>query len=166
MRFILRRRRDLIGKPTPIVPFADWDFYYTLQKLDWADKAEKTSSLKSVTVPKGFVTDLASIPRALWAILPRQALYTYPAIVHDFLYWFQPCTRDEADEILRLGMAQLGVSSATALAIFQSVRALGGGPWKTNAELRAAGERRILRKFPTDYTTTWSAWKQIPDVFA
>jgi len=39
-----------------------------------------------VTVPAGFVTDLASVPRLLWAIVPRDGLYNGAAVVHDFLY--------------------------------------------------------------------------------
>ena len=39
-----------------------------------------------VTVPAGFVTDLASVPRLLWAIVPRDGLHNGAAVVHDFLY--------------------------------------------------------------------------------
>ena len=34
----------------------------------------------------GFVTDLASTPQILWSMLPRAAAYSYPAIIHDYLY--------------------------------------------------------------------------------
>lgn len=166
MRSVIPSPKDFVGGPPSIVPFADWDFYYTGKVLEWAAAAGTSTNVKAVTVPIGFVTDLASIPRALWPLLPRQALYTYPAIVHDFLYWFQPCAREEADEVLRLGMTELGVASATILAMFQAVRACGGGAWQDNAEKRAAGERRVLKKFPTDYKTTWDIWRQMPDVFA
>ena len=39
-----------------------------------------------VQVPKGFVTDGASIPRIFWVYLPRHGKYTKAAVVHDFLY--------------------------------------------------------------------------------
>ena len=50
-----------------------------------------------VRVELGFQTDLASIPRFLWAVLPPFGRYTNAALVHDWLYTFQPCTRAQAD---------------------------------------------------------------------
>lgn len=38
------------------------------------------------TVPKGFVSDLASVPRILWSIIPPWGKYYKAAIVHDYLY--------------------------------------------------------------------------------
>ena len=39
-----------------------------------------------VTVPAGFRTDLASIPRLLWRVLPRDGgTYRAAAVVHDYL---------------------------------------------------------------------------------
>jgi len=40
----------------------------------------------SIVVPAGFETDLASVPRVLWAIFPPFGTYTDAAIVHDVLY--------------------------------------------------------------------------------
>ena len=44
-----------------------------------------------ITVPKGFKTDGASIPRWLWSILGvgRDGLHRAAAVVHDFLYKHQ-----------------------------------------------------------------------------
>lgn len=39
-----------------------------------------------ITVPMGFVTDLASIPRGLWNLFPPHGRYDYAAVVHDYLY--------------------------------------------------------------------------------
>lgn len=39
-----------------------------------------------IRVPAGFVTDLASIPRLLWPLLPPQGRYAKAAILHDWLY--------------------------------------------------------------------------------
>lgn len=35
-----------------------------------------------IRVPKGFVTDLASIPRALWSVFPPDGDYAKAAVVH------------------------------------------------------------------------------------
>jgi hypothetical protein len=44
-----------------------------------------TNKTETITVPKGFVTDLASVPRAMWwAIAPFDVARA--AIIHDLLY--------------------------------------------------------------------------------
>ena len=45
----------------------------------------ETNKTETITVPKGFVTDLASVPRAMWwAIAPFDVARA--AIIHDLLY--------------------------------------------------------------------------------
>jgi Protein of unknown function (DUF1353) len=56
----------------------------------------------SVTVPRGFETDFASIPRFLWQLLPQWGLYGWAAVVHDYLYSAQTMPRWRADRILGL----------------------------------------------------------------
>ena len=142
--------------------FAD-RVYFLTQKISW--KPNPGQQLHSVRVPVGFVTDFASIPRAFWSLLPPDGLYTYPAIVHDYLYWEQPVSRSEADLILRYAMEDFRVDAATIRAIYTGVRVGGGVAWSDNAALKASGERRILRLYPTDPTVRWSEWKLKPGVF-
>lgn len=40
---------------------------------------------KFITVPKGFFTDGASVPRFAWVIFPPWGIYGQAAIVHDYL---------------------------------------------------------------------------------
>lgn len=80
-------------------------------------------------VPRGFVTDLASIPRALrWLIDPdgpsRQA-----AVLHDFLYCIHYSTRAEADALFLEALAACGVNRATRYAMYLGVRAGGWVYW-------------------------------------
>ncbi|CAN7610362.1 DUF1353 domain-containing protein [Bradyrhizobium sp. LjRoot220] len=164
MKAALAPHKDLVSSPVPIVPFADWDFYYTTKPLEWRAKAGAQGTPAQVTVPAGFVTDLASIPVAFWSVLPPAARYSYPAIIHDYLYWFQPCSRAEADAVFEAAMADLLVSSAKIAIIYNAVRLEGNGAWDSNAELRQAGQRRILKKVPSKATTTWDVWKTL-DVF-
>src|SRR5258708_33483224 len=86
MQIALTPTRELEGAPPPLVPFADWDYYYLKDKLEWRSDADPSIR---ITVPVGFVTDLASVPRVFWSLLPPAARYSYPAIIHDYLYWFQ-----------------------------------------------------------------------------
>ena len=45
----------------------------------------ETNKTETITVPKGFVTDLASVPRAMWALIAPFDV-ARAAIVHDLLY--------------------------------------------------------------------------------
>lgn len=159
MKAALRPSRDIVS-PVPLVPFADWDYYYTCKPLEWHANAGVDISPADLIVPEGFVTDLASIPPVFWAALPPAARYSYPAILHDYLYWFQPCKRENADGVLKAAMEDMEVSSAKILAIYSAVRAAGGGAWDANAKARAVGEKRIIKIFPTDPKMTWWQWKQ------
>jgi hypothetical protein len=99
----------------------------------------------SITVPKGFVTDLASIPRWAWDILPPDGPWAKAAVVHDFLYYTKgtgvwdrhpttltratPYTRAEADWILRDAMRDRCVGALSRNIIYEAVRAGGEGGW-------------------------------------
>src|SRR5215217_6020711 len=75
--------------------FAD-PMYFLLKPITWKPNPGQ-EAYQAVTVPEGFVTDFASIPRVFWSALRPDGLYTYPAIVHDYLYWEQTVTREVAD---------------------------------------------------------------------
>jgi len=97
-----------------------------------------------ITVPAGFVTDLTSIPRAVWSFYPPDGPWVKAAVIHDFLYYTKgtgewhgrvgisrltPYTRKEADDILKEGMADRGISSWEQGVIWTAVRAGGAGGW-------------------------------------
>ncbi len=97
-----------------------------------------------ITVPKGFVTDLASVPRIVWSFYPPDGPWVKAAIIHDFLYETQGTgiwhshtgnsrvaayTRAEADGILKEGMADRGVGGWEQFVIWSSVRLGGSAGW-------------------------------------
>lgn len=138
--------------------------YYLLKPTSWLpDKGQE--HLKPLTVPVGFVTDFASIPRIFWSVLPPDGKYTHPAIVHDYLYWTQTGSREDADEILKIMMEDFTVGAATVTAIYAAVRTFGGSAWNNNTKLKGDGERRTLKVFPETPYATWAEWKKRPDVF-
>ena len=139
--------------------------YFLTRPIAWKPNAGQ-AGYEPVVAPRGFVTDFASIPRAFWSLLRPDGEYTYPAILHDYLYWTQPVPKKTADEIFRMGMQDLEVNPATVAMIYEAVAKFGGAAWKANAELKAQGEKRFLRRFPTDPATRWRDWKQLPDVFS
>jgi uncharacterized protein DUF1353 len=148
-----------------LVPFGDWDAYYLKDgSIRWTPNAGQ--NFQPVVVPVGFVTDLASIPRAFWSALRPEGRYAYAAVVHDYLYWTQTRDREEADRILKIAMEDSKVKWAIMEPVYEAVRLLGERAWKNNARLKKAGEHRILKRFPTDFTVNWSDWKKQPNVFA
>jgi hypothetical protein len=113
-------REKKLTNPLILKRFAD-PMWVLQEPIIWEPNPNSDQGLKKVVVPSGFVTDLASIPRAFWIIFPRDGKYSYPAIVHDFLYWDQSTTKEQADNILRIGMIDIGVDRATAFTIYEAV---------------------------------------------
>jgi hypothetical protein len=138
--------------------------YYLLKPITWTPNRGQ-ERFGEVTAPAGFVTDLASIPRAFFSLLRPDGEYTYPAIVHDYLYWMQERPREDCDMILKLGMQDFGVGATTVKTIYTAVRAGGGVSWRNNAKRKRAGEKRVLKRFPDDPRVRWEDWKKKPDVF-
>lgn len=139
--------------------------YFLTRAIGWKPNSDTIGNFAPVEVPIGFVTDFASVPRFFWSILRPDGEYTYPAIIHDYLYWVQSRPRETADAILLAAMEDFKVAKAQRIAIYEAVRDFGFVAWRTNIQLKSAGERRILKIFPDDPTVTWSEWKKQPDVF-
>lgn len=91
-----------------------------------------------IDVPKGFITDLASIPRLLTPLFPIHGLQTRAAVIHDWLYANQgdvasgPYTRKQCDEIFLIGMKQLGVGWFKRTMMYNAVRVGGWVAWGSN----------------------------------
>lgn len=107
----------------------------------------ETSETK-VVVPKGFITDFASVPKVLWNMLPPTGSYGKAAVVHDFLYqhpWVNipgPVTtkildRKSCDDIFNEAMGVLNVGTWTRRLVYSGVRVGGWKPWN---EYRAKGQ--------------------------
>ena len=152
------------GGVLTVTRFAD-AFWYLKEPIEWTPD-DPGQGLPPVSVPKGFVTDFASIPSALWTALPRDGDYVWAAVVHDYLYWFQTTTKEVADSVLNAAMGNLNIPFLTRTAIYQGVALGGASSWANNAQLRRNGEKRILKKVPDSPTITWAQWKTKPDVFA
>ena len=84
---------------------------------------------KDMIIPKGFVTDFASVPRFFWRLLPPLGRYNLASLVHDFLYRTGDCTRAQADMIFYDLMEYLGVSYPVRLVMWLGVRVGGGRVW-------------------------------------
>ena len=89
---------------------------------------------KIIVVPKGFVSDGASVPRALWSLYPPFGRYLEAAIVHD---WFcvlgqkeaSPIDYRDAAKVFKEAMKVCGVSWWRRNKMYWAVR-LGGPRFK------------------------------------
>ncbi|EGM7790980.1 TPA: DUF1353 domain-containing protein [Escherichia coli] len=83
-----------------------------------------------IYVPEGYVTDLASVPRLLWALFPPHGRYAKAAIIHDWLYDNALRTKAEADRIFLDAMTVLGVSRWRRWLMYVAVRLFGRGKYR------------------------------------
>jgi hypothetical protein len=81
------------------------------------------------TVPTGFKTDLASVPRLFWNILPPFGKYTEAAVLHDWLYRTHLLTRAQADGLLLEAMVLCRVPRWQRALIYGAVRCFGWAAW-------------------------------------
>jgi len=93
------------------------------------------SSHGIITVPTGFITDGASVPRIFWPIFDPFGGYFHAAIIHDYLYsrWSTAhfnCDRATADLIFKEAMWNRGIGCMTRETIYRAVRLCGWRSYK------------------------------------
>jgi hypothetical protein len=132
---------------------------------------------KPIIVPRGFVTDLASIPRPLWSWLPPDGPWAKAAVIHDFLYFTQgkgvlifprsneksdwTCrdttlqklyTKEDADWILRDAQKDRQVDVVSRNLIWLGVHVGGGNGWDNSPGTKDYGKCRTPPKLPPGAT--------------
>lgn len=116
-------------------------------KEDMPYKIGKTKD--KIVVPSGFVTDYASIPELFWLFdLSPHEQYSRAAIIHDYLYWSQVCTQEQADRLMFIAMQESKVGWLRRWLVYGAVKLFGGSSWDDNTKELQAGLPRIL---PWDY---------------
>ena len=81
---------------------------------------------KTLMIPKGFETDLASIPTILQSIIPLVGNHLQAAIVHDLCYRAKVgISKNDADEMFYDSMRDLGVGWLKAQTMYRAVRMFG-----------------------------------------
>jgi Protein of unknown function (DUF1353) len=145
------------GAPPKFSKFFD-RVYYLNTNIEWTPD-KPIPGITKVVVPKGFVTDFASVPRIFWPILPPDDEYLVPAIVHDWLYWQQTVSKERADSVLRNAMEELKVAGWKVAAVYQGVANFGTSAWDKNGQLKLTGEKRILIKEPPNISIKWADWR-------
>ena len=89
-----------------------------------------TEAGKVISVPEGFLTDFASIPRPFWSIIGHPTGQCgKAAILHDWLYHTQECIRKYADLVFLEAMEVLDVSWWRRRLMYRCVRMWGWIGW-------------------------------------
>ena len=92
------------------------------------------------TVPAGFDTDFASIPKALRSFIDDDAGdIRDAAVIHDWLYSTHEVPRAVADRVLYTAIRELGGSWLVATTVFSAVRAFGGLYYDHDSPYRIKG---------------------------
>lgn len=137
----------LVASPAPPAPpaaisiFADPRFLdaLVLEYIDghtWKVVNEfvymtNVGKLGSVHVPACFLTDFASVPKALWNIMPPTGMYGKAAVLHDYLYRTPHiASKADADSVFLEAMTALGVGWWTRNVMYHGVRVFGGSSYK------------------------------------
>ena len=123
----------------------------------WTWKAwSPTVSDVTFRIPKGYQTDLASIPRVLRSVINTYELGGVgPPLIHDFIYRLRgemkgktipslTITRRAADRIFRLAMGQEGVGRTKRTVAWLGVRAFGWIPWPPKKSTWRSATRKAL----------------------
>lgn len=84
---------------------------------------------KTITVPAGFITDFASVPRLPVAYLLAGGEADEAAVVHDYLYHSHDVPRPDADAVFEEAMAISGQPWWRRKLMWAGVRLFGGTPY-------------------------------------
>ena len=88
----------------------------------------------NITVPAGFESDGASVPRFFWRVVfpPGDSQALRAAILHDYIYREQPegWTRVDADNLFYDVLVADGVPKRRALLAYWGVRIFGSRCWQ------------------------------------
>jgi hypothetical protein len=88
--------------------------------LVWHDRS------KRIEVPRGFITDLASIPSAFRGVLNVNGKSRKAAVLHDYLYCEHALSRKQCDDLFYFALIAEGMSAVLARTYWLGVR---GGGW-------------------------------------
>ena len=95
-----------------------------------------TTSGREIIVPRGFITDFASVPWGVRNFFPKDYDGTQAAVLHDYLYskrFKHGITRKECDDIFLEAMKVLNVGWLRRQVMHKAVRSAGWAYWNKNS---------------------------------
>lgn len=127
-------------------------------KQDWYEVEEDiTYNIfgGKLIVPKGFQTDLASIPSAFQNVIPKCGLYNASAILHDYLYSAESIygiNKSDSDIIFYEVMLNCGVDIKLAQLMYQAVKIGGESHYVKN---KNNGDKTVEKRALIDYSSEY-----------
>ena len=94
---------------------------------------------RTFTVPAGFVTDYASVPRVIFAYWIAGGTANEAAVVHDFLYQSHQTEKRLADRVFLEAALVTGNPRWRAYAMYQAVKWFSGTSYQTGPERMRSG---------------------------
>jgi hypothetical protein len=108
-------------KPLVFSPTVDGMHFTLTESFDYY---RLNNQAEVITVPTGYITDLASIPRILWIFMPPEGRYIKAAVIHDYLCDLAK-TQDDyryADDVFYEAMRVSGVTYIEAKLMYSVVK--------------------------------------------
>lgn len=94
-----------------------------------------------ITVPVGFITDFASIPRLPFMFMLMGDTAHEPAVIHDYLYYTGEVSRADADHVLHEAAGVAGLNSPETALLYLGVRVGGWMAWNDHKRERDVREK-------------------------
>ena len=104
-----------------------------------------------ITVPAGFVTDFASVPRLPFAYLVAGGRGKMASVIHDYFYQTHTCRdRKSADRVFLEAMKESGVGIFPRGTMYSAVRLAGFSAWNSGPSRYKTLQRLLLPVIETD----------------
>lgn len=118
-----------------IVEYIDGTNWKLHEEFSYYLSADESASIH---VPKGFMTDFASVPKILKVFAKDSEIFCKASILHDYLYSGSgnengyKYTREESDKIYRDAMQVFGMTASRSYIFYKGVRFFGKSHWWEN----------------------------------
>lgn len=109
-QFTSNFKGELIGK----------NLWKTLESFEY--HIGEYPSEEIITVPEGFETDFATVPRIVWSIISPIDNHAKAAVIHDYCYEYKIYSRKRCDEIFKEALEVLKINSVKIWFMYHSVR--------------------------------------------
>jgi hypothetical protein len=139
-------------------PFADGKYWTLLEPVTYSIRATGASG----EVPRGFVTDFASVPAAMRSMIKPYGKHGRAAVIHDYLYWRNEEPRHNADLAFKESLEESGTPLPLRMAMYGAVRDFGEKAWKKNREDWEQGLTKIIPEALVDSipgNLTWPEYR-------
>lgn len=108
-----------------------------------------------IIIPKGYVTDFASVPRIFWTVYPPDGEYAEAAVFHDWLYslsylYGKFIPRKLADAVFLEVMEEIGIPFHRRHILHKAVRSGGWTSYGKSNKLRSYNQQLFFPDFIAD----------------